>query len=149
MKRRCQGCGERFHPHRAVRYQRYCSSRSCQKERKRRWQAQKRATDADYRANQAAAQRAWRSRNRDYWRAYRKKNPEAAERNRAQQRERNRRRPERRRGGRGEEERLGPMLTIPAGRYRMIPLGDWGGGEIAKMDELVVELGVIPRLGAD
>ncbi|MGH7574675.1 MAG: hypothetical protein ACREM1_06035 [Longimicrobiales bacterium] len=149
MERICEGCGKRFRAHRAVRQQRYCSSEACQRTRKRRWQAWKRATDADYRSNQTAAQKAWCARNPSYWREYRRRKPGAADRNRERQRERNRER----RGGKrrpleaggAEASASGPLIT--AGRYRMIPVGS-GGDVIAKMDELFVELAVIPGLAA-
>ena len=111
MEKPCLCCKKRFEPHPAVSYQRYCSAPECQKTRKRKWQKEKLARDSDYRANQAEAQRQWRSRNKDYWKQYRKRNPVYTEKNRNRQQERNRRR----RSGSG----------------------------IAKMDELIVEIGVI------
>ena len=69
MEKTCLCCKRRFIAHPAVRHQRYCSDPECQKARKRNWQKEKLASDSDYRANQAEAQRQWRSRNRDYWRA--------------------------------------------------------------------------------
>jgi hypothetical protein len=150
MERRCEGCKERFRPHLAVRQQRYCSGDACQKERKKRWQARKRATDAAYRGNQAAAQKAWRQRNRGYSSEYRKRNPGAAERNRERQRERNRQR----RGARPDETLESeavvapctPIAAVTAGRYRLIPVYGAATAVIAKMDELLVELAVVPRL---
>jgi len=56
-KRRCSACGCLFAPRRNVPQQRYCSKRACQRTRRRRGQREKLTTDADYRANQAAAQR--------------------------------------------------------------------------------------------
>ena len=91
-KQRCAACDCLFEPRRNVPQQRYCSKRACQRTRRRRWQRQKLKADADYRANQAAAQQRWRERHADYWRRYRQIHPEYAERNREQQRERNRRR---------------------------------------------------------
>lgn len=52
--------------------QRYCGRPECQKERKRKWQQVKIATDPDYRANQREAQKSWRERNSDYWRKRKK-----------------------------------------------------------------------------
>jgi hypothetical protein len=123
-----------------VRQQGYCSDRGCQKARKRRWQKENLARDSDYRANQAEAQRQWRRRNTDYWKEYRKKNPAYTERNRVGQRERNRRR----RSGAGiaKMDELQGKPLVPSGRYRLVPFGNPG---IAKMDELIVELGVISR----
>lgn len=51
-------------------------------------------------------------------------------------------------------EELGLLEAIPtlesrppitAGRYRMVPVVSGGGGVIAKMDELLVELAVVPE----
>ena len=138
MEKTCLCCKKRFHPHPAVRDQQYCSNAQCQKARKRRWQKEKLLKDSDYQANQAEAQRQWRSRNKDYWREYRRKNPAYTEKNRLDQRERNRRR----RSGSGiakmDEQKV--KTLIPSGRYRLVPFCNSG---IAKMDELIVELGVI------
>jgi hypothetical protein len=147
MEKRCLCCQRRLIPHLAVANQRYCSDPGCQKARKRNWQKEKLARDPDYRANQAEAQRQWRSRNRDYWREYRSRNPGYAEKNRMGQRERNRRR----RSGAGiaKMDELKGKTVIRSGRYRLVPLCNPG---IAKMDELIVELGVIPqgcRLGVE
>ena len=82
----------------------------------------------------------WRSRNRDYWREYRERNPAYTEGNRIRQRERNRRR----RSGAGiaKMDELRGKSVIRSGRYRLVPLCNPG---IAKMDELIVEIGVIAR----
>jgi hypothetical protein len=91
-KRWCAACGGLFVPRRNVPRQHYCSKPACQRTRGQRWQRQKLKTDADYRANQAAAQRRWPEHHPDYWRRYRQHHPEYAERNRDRQGERNRRR---------------------------------------------------------
>ena len=138
MEKTCLCCKKRFYPHPAVRDQRYCSESGCQKTRKRKWQKEKLANDSDYRANQAEAQRQWRSRNKDYWKRYRKRNPAYMERNRMGQEERNRRR----RSGSGiaKMDELTGKSVIRSGRYRLIPLCN---PEIANMDELIVEIGII------
>jgi len=138
MEKTCLCCKKHFHPHPAVRHQQYCSDPECQKARKRKWQKEKLANDSDYRANQAEAQGQWRSRNKGYWREYRKKNPAYTEKNRLGQRERNRRR----RSGPGiaKMDELKVKTLIPSGRYRLVPFCNQG---IAKMDALIVELGVI------
>ena len=92
MEKTCPHCKKKFIPHPAVSNQRYCGSADCQRARKRKWQKEKLTHDPDYRENQAAAQRAWCDRNRDYWREYRKRNKTYSEQNRLRQRERNRRR---------------------------------------------------------
>lgn len=127
-------------PHPAVikvLYQRYCSDPECQRARKRQWQKEKRAKDSDYREAQAKAQRQWCSRNPDYWRRYRQRNPEYAERNRQEQRERNRRR-----RLIAKMDALKAENAIIPGRYRLVPVCN---GLIAKMDELIVEIGVISK----
>jgi hypothetical protein len=140
MEKRCLCCKKRFILHPAVRDQRYCSNPECQRARKRAWQKEKLASDSDYRANQAEAQRQWRSRNRDYWRQYRRRKPVYAEINRIRQRERNRRR---RSGSKiAKMDEVKGKSVIRSGRYRLVPLCNSG---IAKMDELIVELGVISR----
>jgi hypothetical protein len=143
-KRRCAGCGELFVPRPNVPHQRYCSTPDCQRTRRRCWQREKLQADADYRANQAAAQRRWRESHPDYWRVYRARHPEYSARNRAEQRERNRRR------------RLavtGPsppgivkmdvcaVETPPvSGTYRLIPVPEAG---VAKMNAYLVKMQVI------
>lgn len=138
MEKPCLCCKKRFHPQPGVRHQRYCREPECQKTRKRKWQKEKLSRDRDYRANQAEAQRQWRSRNKGYWREYRRRNPAYTEGNRIRQKERNRRR----RSGSGiakMDEQMGKSV-IRSGRYRLVPLGNPG---VAKMDELIVEIGVI------
>jgi len=138
MEKRCECCKRRFIPRPAVRHQEYCTNPECQKARKRAWQKEKLASDSDYRANQAEAQRQWRSRNRDYWRRYRKRNPVYTETNRMGQKGRNRRR----RSGAGiaKMDEVKGKSFIRSGRYRLVPFCNSG---VAKMDELIVEIGVI------
>jgi hypothetical protein len=62
---------------------------ACQRERRRRWQQNKRQNDPDYRDNQARAQQAWAERHPDYWRTYRSGHPDYVERNRLLQHKRN------------------------------------------------------------
>lgn len=136
MEKTCPHCKRKFLTHPAVIRQRYCGSTDCQRARKRTWQKEKLTSDPDYRENQAAAQRAWRTRNRQYWREYRKSHPAYREQNRVRQRERNR---QRRMIAKMDEH--GVKTAIAPGRYRLIPLY----GKIAKMDELIVEIGVVAR----
>ncbi len=138
MEKACECCKRGFIPHPAVPHQEYCSGLECQKTRKRKWQKAKLASDSDYRANQAEAQRQWRNRNRDYWRQYRKRNLSYTETNRIRQRERNRRR----RSGAGiaKMDEFKEKTVIRSGRYRLVPFCN---PEIAKMDELIVEIGII------
>ena len=74
----------------AVPHQRYCALAACQRERRRRWQQSKLHSDADYRANQRQAQRAWADGHGEYWREYRASHPDYTDRNRLEQRRRDR-----------------------------------------------------------
>jgi hypothetical protein len=136
MEKTCPHCQRTFLPHPAVSKQQYCGSADCQRARKRIWQKEKLARDPDYRENQAAAQRAWRQRNREYWTHYRQSHPAYQEANRLRQRQRNwqRRRMAKMDAG-------GAKTLLPSGRYRLVPLY----GKIAKMDALIVEIGVVSR----
>lgn len=143
-KRRCAACGCLFVPRRNVPLQRYCAKRACQRTRRRRWQRQKLKADADYRANQAAAQQRWRERHPDYWRRYRQSHPEYATRNRERQRQRNRHR--RSAGTRPSPPRIAKMdayhaqIPVRSGTYRLVPVTAEG---VAKMDAYVVEMHVL------
>jgi hypothetical protein len=136
----CACCKRRFSPHPAVRNQRYCGRTECQRSRKTTWQRDKLARDRDYRDNQADAQRQWRCRNRHYWTQYRQRNPAYAETNRRAQRQRNRRRNTHPAIAKMDGQRAESLIT--SGRYRLVPLCD---GMIAKMDELIVEIGLVSR----
>lgn len=67
---KCASCGTRFLPRPQSPEQRFCSKTDCQRERRRRWQRAKRASDPDYRLNDRAAAEAWRQAHPDYWRRY-------------------------------------------------------------------------------
>jgi hypothetical protein len=143
-KRRCAACGCLFEPRRNVPQQRYCSKRACQRARRRRWQRQKLKSDADYRANQAAAQQRWRERHPDYWRRYRQSHPDYGARNREQQRMRNHRRCS---AGTGPSpppianmDAYGSQTALRSGTYRLVPVAAEG---VAKMDAYVVEMHVL------
>jgi hypothetical protein len=90
--------------------------------------------DADYRANQAAAQRRWQERHPDYWRGYRE-----------QQRQRNRRRRSAYPGRAtpaafAKMDAYGGETPVPSGTYRLVPVTPAG---VAKMDAYLVEMHVL------
>jgi hypothetical protein len=142
--RRCAGCDQAFRPRSQVPGQRYCSEVACQRERRRCWQRAKRASDADYRENQARAQRAWAQSHRDYWRDYRRTHARYCERNRdaARQRQRDRRR----RAASPDSARFAKMdasmpgSRVPSGTYRLVPAT---AAEFAKMDAWMVEITLV------
>ena len=88
-KTACVACGMLFVPRPQIHNQLFCSNPQCQRERRRRTQAEKRANSPDRRANDAQYYRDWLIKNPDYWKRYRAANPEYAESNRIQQRQRN------------------------------------------------------------
>ena len=138
MERRCEHCGEPFIFRKNVACQRYCSKAGCQQGRRNRWRRRKLLTDPDYRDNQYDSQKRWRESHKGYWSGYRASHPDYVERNRTLQRERN----HRRRGDliakRDESSDRNPMRS---GYYRLIPAG---GEAIAKRDEYLVKLDILP-----
>jgi hypothetical protein len=140
-RRRCAACGEAFRPRSQVPNQKYCSELTCQRARRRRWQQAKRQSDADYRENQARAQRAWVQGHRDYWREYRRTHPQYCESNRVAARQRQRER--RRRAAQfAKMDASRAVSRVPSGTYRLVPASD---AEFAKMDAWVVEMILISR----
>lgn len=67
----CASCNQLFTIRPQSPAQRYCSDAECQRQRRQMWNKRKLHEDPDYRANQRAAQRAWHTRNPDYWQTYR------------------------------------------------------------------------------
>ena len=103
---------------------------------RRRWQRAKRQSDADYRENQARAQRAWVQGHRDYWREYRRTHPQYCESNRLAARRR-------RRAARvAKMDASRTVSRVPSGTYRLVPAS---AAEFAKMDAWIVEMTLISK----
>src|ERR1700758_1017801 len=140
-RRRGAACGEAFRPRSQLPAQKYCSASACQRARRRRWQRAKRESDADYRENQARAQRAWAQNHRDYWRAYRRTHPQYCESNRKAARQRQR---DRRRAAIAAEfakmDASAAGTPVPSGTYRLVPAAAPG---FAKMDSWTVEITLV------
>jgi hypothetical protein len=143
-KRRCAGCGTAFSPRPQVPDQEYCGDAECRRARRRDWQRAKRQNNADYRDNQARAQRAWARGNSAYWRGYRSGHPEYAqvERERARQRQRDRRQRAAGQGAFAKMDSSKSLSTVPSGTYRLVPQGE---EKFAKMDSLIVELTLLSK----
>jgi hypothetical protein len=138
--RRCAGCGQAFRPRAQNPQQHYCSKDVCQRERRRLWQQAQRANDADYRENQARAQRAWAQSHRDYWRDYRGRHPDYCERNRAAARQRQ---SDRRHAATfAKMDASTPGTAVPSGTYRLVPASVVA---FAKMDAWMVEITVLSK----
>jgi len=137
-RRRCAACGRVFRPRSQVREQRYCGLPACRRERRRRWQSNKRRGDADYRHNQALAQRAWAAAHADYWRHYRQSHPAYRERNRLQQRQRDRRRAV----GLAKMAPSEAILPVSSGIYQMVPAT---ASDLAKRAAWTVKITVLSK----
>jgi hypothetical protein len=143
-ERRCAACGEAFRPCPRVGDQKYCGKEECRRTRRRRWQRAKRQADADYRDNQARAQRAWAGENSGYWQAYRSGHPEyaQADRERAKQRKRDRRQ----RAAEGSEfakmDSIGTFSSVGSGTYLLVPQD---AEKFAKMDSIMVKITLLSK----
>lgn len=130
--KRCKACGEGFVPWPQSKSQQYCSKPACQRERRRRKQAEKRASSAEARASDAQYFKDWAAKHPDYWKNYRALHPDYVERNRAQQRRRN-------------DARHAPVTpsgepVLPSGLFRLIPATP---DMIANEDAWIVEIIVL------
>ena len=134
---RCAGCGSPFTPRPQTPKQTFCPAAGCQRERRRRWQQQRRHADPAYLENQGRAQSSWVGRNPGYWRAYRAAHPEYVERNRELQH------------GRDAARRLHDLAKmdastrespIPSGTYHLSPVTR---PHLAKMDVWTVQITVV------
>jgi len=143
-ERRCGGCGKAFSPRPQVPDQEYCGEEECRRARRRCWQRAKRQNDADYRDNQARAQRAWAEENSGYWRGYRSGHPEYAQANRQQTKQRKRDRRQRAAGtsrfAKMDSSKL--LLAVPSGTYLLVPQDE---EKFAKMDSLMVQITLISK----
>lgn len=126
-KLRCAHCGCRFVADPRVKNQRYCGKIVCQRARKNLWQRQKLVSDPDYQANKRDCQRAWRSRNPQYWQNWRARHPRYVEQNRMLQKSRR----TRHRSEVAKMDALGPLSGIKTGSYYLVPDHD---KMLAKMD---------------
>jgi len=138
-RRRCAACDRAFRPRAQVPHQRYCALAACQRERRRRWQQRKVHADADYRANQREAQRAWADCHGEYWREYRASHPDYTDRNRLEQRRRDR---GRRAARLAKMDASAPITLIPSGTYRLLAAT---AGDLAKKDAWTVKITVISK----
>lgn len=138
----CNACGHPFTPRPQNPNQSYCTNLECQRERRRRWQQQKRRDDPDYRDNDARAGKAWAAGNPAYWKQYRDENATYAERNRTLQQKRNLKL---RSPLIANEDVSRQLNSLPSGRYRLVPLSDDG---IANGDAWIVEITLLTAISA-
>jgi hypothetical protein len=134
--RRCLACADWFPPSPRIPNQAYCTRPECQRERRRRWQREKRRSDEDYRSNQARCQERWRDSHPDYWQRYRAEHPEYATQNREKQRTRN----AGRQGTVAKMDASAVLDTLRSGTYLLTRSLD---GNFAKMDSWIVKITVL------
>ena len=135
-KRTCAFCGKLFVPRPQIPNQQFCSDHECQRERRRRTQAARRANNPATRVNGAQYRRDWRVKNQDYWKRYRATHPEYAERNRIQQRKRNKAR----KYFDIANEAVWPAHPFIGGLYRLSPVT---GRKIANEAAWIVQISVL------
>lgn len=142
----CNACGHPFTPRPQNPTQSYCTDTACQRERRRRWQQQKRRDDADYRENDVRASKAWAIENPEYWKQYRDDNLAYAERNRNLQHSRNRKL---RASLIANEDSSNPLGLLPSGRYRMVQIENGTAIDNAWIVEIVVLSAIHPMKTCD
>lgn len=137
-KKKCLSCGEEFLPWPQILNQQFCSRPECQKERRRRRQAERRAKSLEYQASDAQYFQDWSAKNPGYWKRYRETHPEYVERNREQQKLRS--------SARIAKDTLSRLKALPGGRYRLQALSPDG---IANEAVWIVEIFVLSGLAGD
>ena len=147
--KQCQHCGQDFTPIRCN--QKYCTCRSCQKSRKRKWQKEKLERDPDYNANQRDAQKRWCEKNKDYWQKYRSTHPGYKTSNLQLQRMRNTRRSGKMpQDGVGNIAKMDSKVAELSGTYYIFPVTSCTELPelIAKMDAKLVTIQSVTGIGA-
>lgn len=130
-KKHCPACGEEFLPWPQIRNQEFCSKPDCQRERRRRNQAERRAKSEDRLASDAQYFQDWAAKNPGYWKQYRETHPEYVERNRQQQKLRS--------SVRIAKDNVSQRNALPGGRYRLQALNPEGlANEAVWIVEIVV-----------
>ena len=138
--RQCASCGTEFRTRPHVLNHLFCSDPRCQKERRRRWQYEKRKNDSDYRKEQSRIHGLWLENNPGYSKKYRQSNPEYVAKNRLRQRERNKKRRRKVIAKMDSSTGNSPLIS---GLYRLTPINTDG---IAKMDTCLVEIKMISNI---
>ena len=125
--------------------QQYCPDPKCQRVRKRAWQKEKMATDAQYRENHLTAQKRWRRQRplHRYQAHYRQTHPKYVEKNRDRQRGRNAKRRQQVATATVPAEPIVKMdapSNIKSGTYLLTPYAALDASpKIVKMDTFVVQ----------
>jgi len=141
-KKRCPACGEEFLPWPQILNQEFCSKLNCQRERRRRRQAERRAGSLEQQSSDAQYFKDWAAKNPGYWKKYREAHPEYVERNRKQQKER--------RSALIAKDNENALKTLLCGRYRLVALDSRGvANEAVWIVEILVLSGPTSDFGPD
>jgi hypothetical protein len=148
QKRPCAACRKKFTPSAHAPEQRFCGEKRCQRERRRRWQKNKRREDADYRDNERRVQRNWAIGHPQYWHIWRSEHPEYRERNRLQQRQRDEKRRVAgvlRKAGRvlANGDLPMPISPLQSGTYELRRVSGDGSGVLANGDVWRVQIAMV------
>lgn len=128
----CLSCGTKFSLRPQSPKQRYCSSPTCQRERRRLEQRKRRKRNPDQRSINAQYLRDWSAKNPSYWKRYRAAHPEYVARNRLRQKERSQ--------VRIAKEAVWPPEALCDGRYRLIPAS---AADVANEAAWIVDVTVV------
>jgi hypothetical protein len=141
----CKGCGLEKPANLHLKgTQQYCGDPHCQRARKRTWQKEKMATDAQYREKHFAAQKKWCKHYPldRYQHQYRQSHPKYVEKNRQRQRIRNQKRQTRAQSAPNDMiVKMDASSAIKSGIYLLTPYTVMDASpKIVKMDALLVQL---------
>jgi hypothetical protein len=151
IKKKCLSCKKEFIAQRNP-AQQYCAQAACQQFRRSQWRRRKKSADADYRANQQAANQRWQERRRDYWRKYRSMHADYVRRNREQQHQRDQRDAAKARFNLAKRDALLKKSPeniensiILSGTYEIVPVTEPKKHNLAKRDALRVKITFISK----
>jgi len=141
----CKSCEQQRELNRRLKnIQKYCRDSKCQRARKRAWQKEKMATDAQYREKHRAAQHQWcKQKPLDRYQAqYRQSHPKYVEKNRDRQKIRNAKRRQPAASAPTEPiVKMDASSQIKSGTYLLTPYAmDASSKKIVKMDACVIQL---------
>lgn len=134
---RCRHCGKIQKRNHRIKYQQYCSDKSCQQARKNRWEKEKLSKDKEYLLQRREQKAKWRKNQsgHEYQRHYRANHPIYRERNCLLQRTRNKRKLKI-----VKTDALNHAGLINSGIYVLSLYNKGGKKKIVKTDALIVEL---------
>jgi hypothetical protein len=143
----CHHCGNEVphNPH-IRRGQKYCSTKECQRARKREWDKERYNSDETYKHKRLSSQKIWRKirPSHEYQKNYRKMHPEYVNRNRELQRNRNEKRQEsKQKDIEGMIVNTDTLFTHPLIDVTYALMQVTKGGKIVNTDTLMVRMQIL------